>query len=242
VSLLHPNWPAPKSVRAVTTVRHGGQSQGKYASFNLGAHVGDDPAHVAENRARLRTEAALPADPVWLTQVHGTDVADVATVTSDVRADGVYANLTGRVCAILTADCLPIFLCDRQGTEVALLHGGWRGLASGIVEAGLRVFRSSADELIAWFGPAIGARAYEVGDDVRDVFVQHDAQAASAFTASKPGKWQMDIYGLARQRLVAQGVRAIYGGEYCTAARADLFFSYRRDGITGRMASLIWLE
>ncbi|OGI67110.1 MAG: hypothetical protein A2W18_03095 [Candidatus Muproteobacteria bacterium RBG_16_60_9] len=242
MNCLHPDWPAPSSVRAVTTVRHGGQSQGKYASFNLGAHVGDDPAHVAENRARLRAAAALPADPVWLTQVHGIDVVDVATVKSDIQADGAYANLPGRVCAVLTADCLPIFLCNRQGSEVALLHGGWRGLASGIVEAGLRVFRSSADELIAWFGPAIGARAYEVGDDVRDVFVQHDAQAASAFTASKPGKWQMDIYGLARQRLVAQGVGAIYGGEYCTATQADLFFSYRRNGVTGRMASLIWLE
>lgn len=239
---LHPDWPAPANVRAVCTTRLGGVSVGAYASLNLGTHVGDDPKNVAENRSRLRTSLALPADPLWMKQVHGTGVVDAATMAVDIEADGAYANRGHVVCAVLTADCLPIFICNRQGTEIGLLHAGWRGLAAGIVEAGLRRFRSPADELMAWFGPAIGALAYEVGDDVRDVFVAHDTRAAAAFTAGKPGKWYMDIYGLTRARLTACGVRSIHGGEYCTATQSDLFFSYRRDGVTGRTASLIWLE
>ena len=223
-------------------MRGGGCSEGAFASFNLAAHVGDDTACVLENRARLQREAALPSEPAWLKQVHGTSVVDASTAEGGIEADGVYTSGRNRVCAVLTADCLPIFVCNRQGTEVALLHGGWRGLSSGIVEAGLRTFHVPADELIVWLGPAIGAQAYEVGDDVHRAFVGQDETAAAAFEAVRPGKWTMDIYRLARMRLTASGVTAIYGGEYCTASQADLFFSYRRDGTTGRMASLVWLE
>jgi hypothetical protein len=241
VKFLFPDWPAPRNVRALSTLREGGCSQGVYRSLNLAAHVGDDSAHVSENRARLRAAAALPSDPIWLKQVHGTNVLDDATAAADVEADGFYARGSNRVCAVLTADCLPIAICNRQGTEVGLLHGGWRGLSSGIVEAGLHAFRSPADELMAWLGPAIGAQAYEVGGEVREAFVAHDADAVSAFEPGRPGKWTMNIYRLASRRLSACGVTAIYGGEYCTATQANLFFSYRRDGTTGRMASLVWL-
>jgi YfiH family protein len=238
---LYPDWPAPENVRAVNTTRRGGVSAAAYHSFNLAGHVGDDPTGVAENRARLRAALHLPADPLWMRQVHGTDVVDAAVVSGGIEADGAYTNRKNIVCAVLTADCLPIFICNRQGTEVGLLHAGWRGLAGGIIEAGLRAFRSSADDLLVWFGPAIGAHAYEVGDDVRNAFVTSEPQTANAFAAGNPGKWYLDLYGLARMRLAAHGVRATYGGRSCTAKQPDLFFSHRRDGVTGRMASLIWL-
>lgn len=240
LKLLYPDWPAPASVHALVTTRAGGVSRGRYGSLNLAAHVGDDARHVQLNRERLRSQ--LPADPVWLTQVHGTDVVDAARAVAATRADGAVARTRGVVCAVLTADCLPIFLCNRQGTEVALLHAGWRGLAAGIVERGLAALRSPSAELLAWLGPAIGATAYEVGDDVRQAFARGDVQVQDAFAAGRPGKWYMDIGRVARQQLLDRGVRAIYGGDHCTATQADLFFSYRRDGATGRMASLIWLE
>jgi purine-nucleoside/S-methyl-5'-thioadenosine phosphorylase / adenosine deaminase len=242
VKFLVPDWPAPRNVRAVNTLRGGGCSQGAFESFNLATHVGDDAQRVLANRARLQKEAALPSEPIWLRQVHGTNVVDASMAEGGVEADGAFASRRNRVCAVLTADCLPIFVCNRRGTEVAILHGGWRGLSSGIVEAGLRNFRAPADELIVWLGPAIGARAYEVGDEVRCAFVGRDEAASAAFEPGRPGKWIMDIYRLARIRLSASGVTAIYGGEYCTATQSDLFFSYRRDGVTGRMASLVWLE
>jgi purine-nucleoside/S-methyl-5'-thioadenosine phosphorylase / adenosine deaminase len=239
---LHPDWPAPANVRALNTLRHGGASAGVYASFNLGGRVGDDPGCVAQNRARLRADARLPADPLWLTQVHGTRVVDVAATTLDMEADGSYARRPRLVCGVLTADCLPIFICNRSGSEVGLLHAGWRGLAAGIVEAGLDALQSPAEELLVWFGPAIGPRAYEVGAEVRAAFTGHDARAADAFAPGAGDRWYMDLYRVARQRLAAREVTAIYGGGYCTATQPDLFFSYRRDGVTGRMASLIWFE
>jgi purine-nucleoside/S-methyl-5'-thioadenosine phosphorylase / adenosine deaminase len=239
---LHPDWPAPPNVRALTTLRYGGVSVGAYASLNLGGRVGDDAACVAQNRARLRAAARLPAGPVWLTQVHGTKVADAASAALDIEADGAYASRPHLVCAVLAADCLPIFLCNRKGSEVGLLHAGWRGLAAGIVEAGLNELQSPAQELLVWLGPAIGPRAYEVGGEVREAFTSHDARAAEAFAPGANGKWYMDLYCLARQRLAARGVTAVYGGTYCTATQPGLFFSYRRDGATGRMASLIWFE
>ncbi|HEX7044183.1 MAG TPA: peptidoglycan editing factor PgeF [Burkholderiales bacterium] len=234
-----PDWPAPASVRALVTTRAGGVSRGAYCSFNLGAHVGDDPAHVRENRARLR--AVLPADPVWLEQVHGSDVVDAARAAPGTRADGAYTRSRGVICAVLTADCLPIFLCDRAGTEVALLHAGWRGLARGVIEQGLAALRAPPEDRLAWLGPAIGPPAYEVGGEVRDAFVSRRPEAAVAFAPARRGKWYLDLYALARQRLEALGVRAIHGGRYCTASQPELFFSHRRDGATGRMASLIWL-
>lgn len=239
---LYPDWAAPENVRALSTLRGGGVSGGAYRSFNLAEHVGDEPRCVAENRARLQSALALPAEPLWMRQIHGTGVVDAAAASVGIEADGAHTDRTHVVCAVLSADCLPIFLCNRQGSEVGLLHAGWRGLLAGIVEAGLHAFRSPAQELIACLGPAIGPRAYEVGEDVRAAFVGAAPQAAEAFAAAgRAGKWYLDLYRVARQRLAAQGVRAIYGGEYCTATQADRFFSYRRDGATGRMASLIWL-
>lgn len=239
---LYPDWPAPRNVRALTTTRAGGVSIAPYASFNLGAHVGDDPRAVQENRQRLYERARLPATPRWLTQVHGTDVIEADTAGDGVRADGAYTNTPEIVCAVLAADCLPIFVCDQAGTEVALLHAGWRGLAGGVIEAGLRKFRAPASELLAWLGPAIGASAYEVGADVRDAFVARDRAAAEAFAPKAAGKWTLDLYRAARDRLEKWGVREICGGGHCTVSEPELFFSYRRDGATGRMASLIWLE
>jgi polyphenol oxidase len=242
ITLITASWPAAANVRAVTSTRANGVSAGPYASLNLGAHVGDDAEAVQQNRALLGNALMLPAAPVWLNQVHGVDVVDAAEARAGVTADGAYTNRKGVVCAVLTADCLPIFLCDRAGTEVALLHAGWRGLAAGIVEAGLARFRASPDELLAWLGPAIGPRAFEVGDDVRTAFLQWNASTEAAFVRNPRERWMADIYRLARLRLNAAGVAAVQSGEYCTASQPDLFYSYRRDGATGRLASLAWLE
>jgi YfiH family protein len=225
----------------LTTVRAGGYSTGVYESFNLGDHVGDDPEAVQRNRARLRESLKIP-EPSWLKQVHGIDVVEAEFGVAGAVADGSYTEMVGTVCAVLTADCLPVFLCDRQGTKVALVHAGWRGLANGVIEAGVLALRLPADELLAWLGPGIGPEAYEVGDDVRHAFVEHDPDAATAFQAREHGKWLADMYALARQRLQGMGVGAVYGGDHCTFRERDRFFSYRRDGVTGRMASLIWLE
>lgn len=241
-SFLYPDWPAPPNVRAVVTTRAGGASRGAYASFNLGGHVGDDPAAVACNRERLRAALGLADEPHWLAQIHGTRVVDASRAAPGETADGAYTGRKRVVCAVLAADCIPIFLCDRAGTQVGLLHAGRRGLAVGVIEAGLDALATSPDELLAWLGPAISAPAYEVGDEVRRDFVARDEQARAAFTPGAPGKWYMDLYALARRQLTTLGVRAIHGGEYCTATQTDLFFSYRRDGVTGRMASLIWIE
>lgn len=240
-ALLEPDWPAPARVRACVTTRAGGVSRGPFASFNLADHVGDDPAAVAHNRAALRRALALATEPCWLRQVHGTRVIEAARAAPGETADGAWTDRPGLVCAVLTADCLPVFLCDRAGTRVALLHAGWRGLAAGIIEAGVDALALPPERLLAWLGPAIGADAYEVGDEVRQAFLARDRRAADAFRLGVRGRWQLDLYAAARQCLAAQGVGAIHGGTYCTARQADLFYSYRRDGSTGRMASLIWL-
>ncbi len=236
-----PDWPAPANVRAVVTTRIGGVSRAPYDSFNLATHVGDDPAAVRENRARLQTALALPAEPLWLKQVHGVTVVDAAQTGAEPEADGAFAAQPGAVCAVLTADCLPVLLCNRAGTKVAVLHAGWRGLAGGVIEAGAEVLSVPGSELLAWLGPAIGSEVFEVGPEVRTAFIQHDAQAAQAFRAAREGKYLADIYLLARQRLQRLGVAAVYGGGFCTVAERARFFSYRRDGATGRMASLVWL-
>jgi YfiH family protein len=242
VPVIRPDWPAPKNVRAFTTTRAGGVSIGPYASFNLGDHVGDDPRAVAENRARLRMKLRLPADPVWLKQVHGSVVVDAATVAAGVTADASFATKTGVVCAVLTADCLPVFLCDRAGARVGLAHAGWRGLAAGVIESTVAALGEPRGELMAWLGTAIGPAAFEVGAEVRAAFVDGDPGAACAFQAGKAGHWFADIYQLARRRLHALGVHAVYGGDLCTFTDAARFYSYRRDGACGRMASLIWIE
>ncbi len=241
-NFLWPDWPTPAHVHAVCTTRAGGVSQVPYASLNLGDHVGDAASAVIENRARLRSVLKLPAEPRWLQQVHGHCVVDAAAQPRPCQADAAYTDQPGVVCAVLTADCLPLLLCDRAGTRVAAVHAGWRGLANGVIERTLEGFAVSGSELMAWLGPAIGPQAFEVGDEVRAEFVAHDAAAAAAFQPARAGHWYADLYMLARQRLAARAVRAVYGGNCCTYTDATRFFSYRRDGSTGRMASLIWLE
>jgi len=236
---IFPDWPAPPNVRALVTTRSGGVSSGPYASLNLGDHVGDDPAAVAENRRRLR--ALLPAEPVWLEQVHGTRCLDAAQA-ADRRADAALARSPGVICAVLTADCLPVLLCDAAGTAVAVAHAGWRGLAAGVIEATVAALGLPGERLLAWLGPAIGPTRFEVGDEVRATFLAHDPAAAAAFVACPNEKWRCDLYQLARQRLAALGVRRPAGADFCTAGDTERFFSYRRDGSTGRMASLVWLS
>lgn len=238
---IRPDWPAPVHVRALTTTRASGSSAGAYASFNLGDHVGDDDEAVRRNRTQLREQFGIP-EPSWLKQVHGTDVVEVSFGEAGHVADGGFTEMAGTVCAVLTADCLPVFLCDRSGSRVAVVHAGWRGLVNGVLEAGVLALRTPGEELLAWLGPAIGPESYEVGDDVRAEFMTASAEAESAFRLHAPGKWLADLYALARQRLNAIGVESVYGGSRCTFREPDLFFSYRRDGITGRMASLIWIE
>jgi len=235
-----PDWPAAPRVRALITTRAGGVSAGKYASLNLGAEVGDDPEHVARNRAIVR--ACLPGEARWLKQVHGIRVIEAERTNPGTEADGAVVRDPGVVCAVLTADCVPVLLCDRAGGVAGVAHAGWRGLAAGIVESIVRAMRAAPREILAYLGPGIGSRAYEVGEEIRRVFVDRDPGAAEAFAPRHSGKYLADLYGLARRRLAAAGVAEVYGGGFCTASE-ERFFSYRRDGTaTGRMASLIWLE
>ena len=226
-------------MRALITTRDGGVSSGKFASLNLSMRVGDDPRCVARNRAILR--ACLPAEPAWVRQVHGTSVVDAAEATPDAEADGVVTRNPGEVCVVMTADCLPVLLCDRAGRSVGVAHAGWRGLAGGIVENVVQAMSVPPRDIIAYIGPGIGARRYEVGEDVRTAFVGRDPAAASSFAPRQNGTYLADLYDLARRRLAAAGVTEVYGGEFCTASEGR-FFSFRRDRTTGRMASLIWLE
>lgn len=237
---LRPRWPAPPSVGACSTTRSGGVSRGPYAGLNLGAHVGDAPEAVAENRARLRRWLALPAEPAWLEQVHGCAVAEAER--GPARADAAVARGPGAVCVVMTADCLPVLLCDRDGTRVAAAHAGWRGLAAGVLETTVEALGGAPDGLMAWLGPAIGPASFEVGEEVRAAFVEPDPGAAAAFVPSPGGRWLADLYALARRRLAAVGVTAVYGGGLDTYADAGRFYSYRRERATGRMASLIWLR
>ena len=242
IGWLEPDWPAPPGVRAAITLRGGGVSAPPYDTLNLAAHVGDDPAAVAENRRRVARVLRLPAEPVWLTQVHGCRVADASRAATGCEADAAFADGPGQVCAVLTADCLPLLVTDRAGAQVAAVHAGWRGLAAGVVEAALDRFRGAAEDLVVWLGPAIGPRAFEVGAEVREVFVAPDPDAAACFVATRPGHWLADIYALARRRLSRFGAGFVGGGGYCTVSEAARFYSYRRDGFTGRMASLVWIE
>ncbi|AHF78168.1 hypothetical protein Sant_3171 [Sodalis praecaptivus] len=241
IRLILPDWPAPSQVGACSTTREGGVSQAPWHSLNLGDHVGDDPDAVAENRRRLRALAHLPAAPRYLTQVHGVDVVvlEDAALTS-LRGDAVYTRRPGKVCAVMTADCLPVLFCDRAGREVAAAHAGWRGLCAGVLEQTLAAFQAPRADILAWLGPAIGPTAFEVGAEVKDAFTRHDPAAAGAFVP-RGEKYLADLYQLARLRLRTAGIRAIYGGKHCTVQENNTFFSYRRDGVTGRMATLVWL-
>lgn len=239
---LIPDWPASPRVRACVTTRRGGVSHAPYDGLNLGDHVSDDPLAVAANRARVVQQLALPEMPRWLNQVHGTQAVDAGRAVTRCTADASYTVEAGVVCAVLTADCLPVLLCDRAGSVVAAVHAGWRGLAAGVIEAAVAEMRVPAGDLMAWLGPAIGPGAFEVGAEVRAAFVDHDPAAGHAFQPSLSGRWLADIYRLAWLRLTRRGVTAIYGGGRCTFTEAEHFYSYRRGGVTGRMASLIWLD
>jgi YfiH family protein len=239
---LVPDWPAPANVHAVVTTRRGGVSQGPYQGMNLAAHVGDEAGAVAENRRRLRDCLGLAAEPLWLSQVHGTRIVDVAGAAQDEEADGSISTLVGRACVVMTADCLPVLLCDRAGTRVAAVHAGWRGLVAGAVEAAVARLAGEPGELLAWLGPAIGPGNFEVGDEVRQAFLERDSGCAEAFRPHGDGKWLADIYQLARRRLAGVGVSRVYGGGACTFDEAERFYSYRRDRTTGRMASLVWFD
>jgi polyphenol oxidase len=243
-SWLEPEWPAPTGVRALSTFRSGGVSVAPYASLNLGDHVGDVPEAVAENRRRLKAAAGLPAEPAWLTQVHGTNVVDLDAAVAGPQgpADAAFTRRRGRVCAILTADCLPIVLAEDSGDLVAAAHAGWRGLAGGVIEATVKALQVAPERLMAWLGPAIGPEHFEVGAEVRQAFVEGDLGAEAAFVPNARGRFMADLSALARRRLAALGVSRIYGGGHCTYAEKDRYFSHRRDGLTGRQATLIWLE
>jgi YfiH family protein len=244
---ITPQWPAPGNVRALFTTRNGGVGKSPYATFNLGDHVGDDPEIVGRNRMLLRE--LLPSEPMWLKQVHGKDVlnADHEDYVPPCHADASFSFRRGRVCAVLVADCLPILLCDHGGTLVGAIHAGWRGLATGVVERAVSEMRGycQADpRLMAWLGPAIGPNHFEVGDEVREAFIARDKQSAQAFhrhSALQTPKWLADLFLLARLSLDRAGVAEVYGGEECSFSNPERFFSYRRDGRTGRMAGLIWL-
>ncbi|HEY4873678.1 MAG TPA: peptidoglycan editing factor PgeF [Steroidobacteraceae bacterium] len=241
-SYLTPDWPAPAGVRAAFTLRTAGVSLRPFDSLNIGAHVGDAAEAVTENRLRIRCALGLAAEPAWLEQVHGAEVADLDAETPLTRADAALTRMPGRVCAVQVADCLPVLLAARTGSAVAAAHCGWRGLAGGVLEATVRALKVPANELYAWLGPAIGPAAFEVGEEVRAAFLIQDARAAAAFATNLRGRWQCDLFALARQRLSALGVSAVYGGGVCTHADPRRFFSYRRDGRCGRMAALIWLS
>ncbi|WP_045386625.1 peptidoglycan editing factor PgeF [Vibrio rotiferianus] len=236
-----PNWPAPKNVKAFASTRVGGFSSAPYQGLNLGAHVGDDPSIVEKNRAWLAQQANMPSAPIWLNQTHSTVVAQVSAPTTQVLdADGVFTSASNVVCSAMTADCLPVLLTNTQGTQVAAVHAGWRGLANGIVENALELF---SGEVMAWLGPAIGPQAFEVGEDVLQAFVDFDSQAHQAFTPRDvEGKWLADMSKLATLRLNKLGITQVFDSGLCTFQDKEDFYSYRRDGVTGRQATFIWIE
>ncbi len=242
LEFIIPNWPAPANVKALQTTRMGGYSLVPYNSLNFGSHVNDTPQHVAQNRQLL--SRYLPSEPVWLNQVHGVNIVDAAQTNCVPDADASFTTQKNVVCVTMTADCLPVLLCDSAGTVVSAVHAGWRGLCDGALEASIhavcRAVNIESNQIMAWLGPAIGPNAFEVGSEVREQFIAKDKKSENAF---KPHgtKWLGDIYQIATQRLNNLGVTQIYGGDRCTFTEKDQFFSFRRDGDTGRMATLIWL-
>lgn len=242
VEFIYPDWPVPAGVNSLSTTCRGGVSTGVWAGLNLGLHVDDDPAAVQANRRQLATAAGLPAAPVWLNQVHGKAVVDVANTSITPVADAAFSSAPGQVCAVMTADCLPLLICNTGGTKVAAVHAGWRGIVAGVIVQALQQFEG--DDVLVWLGPAIGPESYEVDDKVRDQFLRLNTPAidyVDAFQFARPGHWHFDLYAAARLGLIAAGVKEVYGGNFCTFAD-ERFYSFRRSGITGRQASLIWLE
>jgi YfiH family protein len=239
---ISPDWPAPANVRALVTLRSEGYSRGSYSSFNLAEHTGDDPRAVSRNRALLRDYFHLPAEPVWLEQVHSRRVVMADTIACGTAADASWTDVAGSVCAVMTADCLPVLICDRAGSRVAAAHAGWRGLHAGVVSNTVTRLECAPADLMVWLGPAIGPGAFEVGAEVVQAFIARDSHNALAFRQTDDHHWMCDLYRLARIELDTLGVRAVFGGNECTFTDSTRFYSYRRDGETGRMASLIWLE
>ncbi|WP_025769344.1 peptidoglycan editing factor PgeF [Thioalkalivibrio sp. HK1] len=243
LSIIEARWPAPPGVRALSTTRSGGASSGAWSSLNLGIGNGDDPAQVMRNRQRLRAFLDLPAEPLWLDQVHGKEVFfadDALACAKTPKADACIARPDDPPCAVLSADCLPVALCDNEARRVGIAHAGWRGLAKGVIPACIEAMECEPDDLLAWLGPAIGPEAYEVGEEVRDAFANGGFD--DAFRPTAAGKWQANLFAIARLQIKNAGVHRIYGGDLCTFADSGRFFSHRRDrGITGRMATLIWI-
>ncbi|MBV1898404.1 MAG: peptidoglycan editing factor PgeF [Cycloclasticus sp.] len=240
---IEPSWPAPKNVRALTTCRSGGVSQTPYSTFNLATHVGDDAQAVIDNRALLSDELNLQAKPVWLSQVHGTTIVELDQLQKGpcIEADGSICRSDAFVCTVMTADCLPVLLCTEDGSAVAAVHVGWRGLLAGIIEQAVAQL-AAAEKIMAWLGPAIGPACFEVGSEVKNAFVNKSLVMQQGFRQLNADHHLADLYALARMSLLQCGVKRIYGGEYCTYNQPDKFFSYRREPTTGRMASLIWLQ
>jgi YfiH family protein len=242
IQWIEPEWPAPPSVRAISTLRSGGVSHAPFDSLNLASHVGDDPKAVNENRRRLKTALRLPNEPCWLQQVHGTDVVHAHTFTEPPIADAVIAKSPGQVCVVMTADCLPVLFCNRDGSEIAAAHAGWRGLVGGVLENTVHELNCDPAQLLVWLGPAIGCSAFEVGEEVREAFVNRNPKNQRCFTRNHHERWTADLGALARNELARLDVRNIFTTAACTVNDASQFFSYRRDGQTGRMASMIWLQ
>jgi len=241
-ALITPDWPASGPIGAACSTRRGGVSEAPFDSLNLGGHTGDDPAAVAENRRLFQAAAGMPAQPRWLKQVHGRRVVRVTGDGNPVEADAAWTDRAGCVCAVLVADCLPVLLSAADGACVGVAHAGWRGLSSGVLEALVEAMPAAAGALCAWLGPAIGPDAFEVGDEVREAFLDADPDCGEAFRPSPAGRWLADLYRLARRRLRGAGVADVSGGGFCTYSDAERFYSYRRDGRTGRMAAAIWLK
>ena len=249
---LAPAWPAPPNIHAATTLRTGGVSQCPYSSLNPAAHVSDDPVRVGQNRQIIRTMLALPSEPVWLEQIHSNRAVKAVKTASLQQADASYTNESGVVCAVMTADCLPLLVCSMDGTQVAAIHAGWRGLLAGVISNTVNAMQitpnsprcksEATEDFLVWLGPAIGPDCFEVGAEVRDAFLEKSAEFSSAFKKQGNDKWLADIYQLARIELATLGIATVYGGTHCTVTEHERFYSYRRETQTGRMATLIWRE
>ena len=235
---LQPAWPAPANVLAATTLRTGGVSQGEFTSLNPATHVGDNPDKVSQNRQIIKTMLGLPSEPVWLNQTHSNRAVKAEIGEILAQADASYTDQPGVVCAVMTADCLPVLVCSEDGNEIAAIHAGWRGLLDGIIDNTVAALRHK--DLLVWLGPAIGPERFEVGEEVRTAYVEKSTKNTSAFKQVNHGKWLADIYQLARINLAALGIDKVYGGGFCTVSDSGGFYSYRRDKVTGRMATLIW--
>lgn len=241
IEIIKPDWPAPTSVHACTTLRMGGYSEAPFNALNMSVNAGDNLENVLSNRFLVMEALSLPSEPTWLKQVHDNRVICLDGFNDSNEADGSFAKTPNKVCVVLTADCLPVLITNRSGSFVCALHAGWRGLARGIIAQAIKALKRGDDELLVWLGPAIGPKAFEVGPEVRDEFLQLDPDLNSAFTQSVGDRWLADIYAIARTQLTKLGIDQIYSGNYCTYSDPKRFYSYRRDKIKAAMASMIWM-